>query len=363
MMTINPLLLAPDNFTSRRRTPWAGQDIHSRYKKLHTTETWIGESWEVSCDPDFPSQVVRPKGDPIHQTLQQAISANPEALISPLLAQNWGKDASCPILVKLINAASPLSVQVHPTDDNQDLKPNECGKPESWLILHAQPGSGIYIGLQRPWTKSSLREALTTGKFFAADLHFVPVQEGDYFELTPGVLHAIGPGITLLEPQRIKFGKSGKTYRVWDWNRRYDSNGNEDLIDGTPRDLHIDQALKLFDPAMQHGRDFARSTIRHGTRSHPAKDTNLLTYPSNENYTVHRLQMMPGAKCGLRAASGQGFAAITVLDGSLTIAATRIPTGQSAFVPWAAFPACLETSLGADFTLVSHAALDIAVTP
>ena len=47
------------------------------------------------------------------------------------------------------------------------------------------------------------------------------VKPGDYFEIEPGVTHAIGPGVTLLEPQRIIKGQSGKTYRLWDWGRKY----------------------------------------------------------------------------------------------------------------------------------------------
>ena len=358
-----PLLLAPDNFTPRSRTPWAGQEIHARYKKNHSTEAWIGESWEISCDPDFPSQIVDAKGNPTGKTLQETISENPAAMISPQLAREWGREASCPILVKLVNASSPLSVQVHPTDDDLALKPNECGKPESWLILHAKPNAGIYIGLKRPWDKDSLRDALTTGKFSADDLQFVPVQEGDYFELTPGILHAIGPGTTILEPQRIKFGKGGKTYRVWDWNRRYNAHGYEDPLAGTPRELHVNEALTVFDPATQYGHEFAQSTKRTASRSHPAKGVNVLTFPTNENYAVRRIQMLPGATCHLKVLGGQGFATITVLDGSLNLGAVRIPVGQSAFVPWAALPASLESSLGADFALISHAALDIAVTP
>ncbi len=366
--TVLPLLLAPNNFTPRARTPWAGQDIYARYKKCVTTETSIGESWEVSCDPDFPSQILdASSGKPTGQTLQEAISADPEALISPRLARELGSDASCPLLVKLVNAASPLSVQIHPGDNFPELTPTECGKPESWLILHANPGCGIYIGLRRPWTAAALHSALGSGKFSGDDMYFIPVQEGDYFDLAPGILHAIGPGVTILEPQLIKFGKSGKTYRAWDWNRRYDARGMEDSVNGKARDLHVEQALKLFDPTLQHGPEFAGTTMRTATRSQPSAGVNVQIYPPNENYAVRRIQMLPGAAARLEIAAGQGFATVTVLSGNLTIgrksgeAGVKIPTGYSAFIPWAGLPCALDTSLGADFALITHAALDIAV--
>ncbi len=349
-----PLLLAPDNFTPRSRTPWAGTDIHARYKKLVSKEEWIGESWEISCDPAFPSRVA---GDsPFSgQTLRQVIADYPDEAISPGLAKN----ASCDILVKLVNAAAPLSLQVHPADDDPMLAPGDCGKPESWLILHAEPGAGIYLGLKRPMTRAALREALGAGKLTGDDLHFVPVHENDYFEVSPGVIHAIGPGITMLEPQRIQPGKSGKTYRVWDWNRKYDASGQEDPVAGKPRELHVEQALRLFDPMTQHGPGFAASVMRQGTRSHPANGTSVLTFPANENYQVRRVQMLPGAACHVEVAGGEGFATMTILDGSVTAGGTRIPAGHSAFIPWAAFPFAVESALGTDFALVSHAGLDL----
>jgi len=357
-----PLLLAPDNFTPRSRTPWAGTEIHARYKKLVSKEEWIGESWEISCDPAFPSRVA--EGSPfLGQTLQQVISEHPARAISPELAKKYGADASCPILIKLVNAAAPLSLQVHPADDDPMLAPDECGKPESWLILHAEPGAGIYLGLKRAMTRESMRESLRAGKFSGDDLHFVPVRENDYFEVSPGVVHAIGPGITMLEPQRIRSGRSGKTYRVWDWNRKYDTLGHEDPVAGKPRELHVEQALRLFDPTVQHGPGFAASVMRHGTRTHPAHGTSVLTFPANENYQVHRVQMLTGAACRLEVAGGQGFATLTVLDGAITAGGIRIPAGHSAFVPWAALPLNLDAStdapMGADFALVSHAALNL----
>lgn len=356
--TSQPLLLAPDNFTPRSRTPWAGTDIHRRYKQRVAQEEWIGESWEISCDPTFPSRIAG-HSHFTGQTLQQVISAHAAAMISPDLAKREGGEASCSILVKLVNAAAPLSLQVHPSDDDPVLAPGECGKPESWLILHAEPGAGIYLGLKRPMSREAMRDALGNGRFSEADLHFVPVRENDYFEVTPGVMHAIGPGITMLEPQRIQFGKSGKTYRVWDWNRRYDARGHEDSVAGKPRELHVEQALRLIDPMVQHGPGFAASVMRQGTRVHPGKGVSLLTFPSNGNYRLCRAQMLPGAACRLEVLGGQGFATVTVLDGSLAIGDVKIPAGQSAFVPWAALPATVGTELGADFALITHAAIDL----
>ena len=62
----------------------------------------------------------------------------------------------------------------------------------------------------------------------SALLRFVPVAPGDFFTIGPGTPHAIGPGLTLVEPQQVLPGRRGLTYRYWDWNRRYDAEGRPD---------------------------------------------------------------------------------------------------------------------------------------
>ncbi|RYZ58792.1 MAG: hypothetical protein EOP07_05980, partial [Proteobacteria bacterium] len=198
------LKLTPNLFTPLSRTPWGGNEIARNYKQSWVKDpnaTAIGESWEVSCDPAFPSQVIG-----FDKSLADLISAEPERMLSPTYFKNYG--ASCEILLKLVNAASPLSLQVHPTDDDPYLKANECGKPESWLVLHAEPGSGLYLGFSKAISSEKLAKLLYADQDIKPYLQFVPVKEGDYFEIDPGVIHAIGAGVTLLEPQRIRSGKA-----------------------------------------------------------------------------------------------------------------------------------------------------------
>src|SRR5688500_12270340 len=95
------LKLSPNCYTPLSRTPWAGSQIQKRYKSRITKEaTAIGESWEVSCDPDFPSQVLS-----FQKSLADLVQSHSEAMLSPQYVQRKG--ANCEILIKLLNAASP----------------------------------------------------------------------------------------------------------------------------------------------------------------------------------------------------------------------------------------------------------------
>ncbi|HEY2734561.1 MAG TPA: hypothetical protein VGI70_11285, partial [Polyangiales bacterium] len=73
-----------------------------------------------------------------------------------------------------------------------------------------------------------------------------PVAPGDFYLLQPGLPHAVGRGVTLVEPQYVVPGKKGLTLRYWDWNRRYDANGLADP-NGRPRELHVERALAVTD--------------------------------------------------------------------------------------------------------------------
>jgi len=326
-----PILLAHDNFTPLTRTPWGGKEIWRRYKShLAGTgeEQAIGESWEISCDPTFPSKISETE-----ITLQEVIDAFPEEMLSPALVKHGVK--TCEILVKLLNAADPLSLQIHPEDGDGFLAPGECGKPESWLILHAEPGAGLYLGFSRAISRDGLREILSKPGDEAKEvLQFVPVKAGDYFEIAPGVPHAIGPGVTLLEPQRIRVGQSGKTYRVWDWGRVYNDKGFPDPVRGKPRELHLDAGLRLMDPMTQVGESFVASTRRLPRTHHPRPGFVWQEYPANPHFQVHVLRCEPRVEAVLEVV--HGYAVATQLEGKMRMKGgdglvEELFFGQSAF--------------------------------
>ena len=145
MLYEQAFLLNHDNYTPITRTPWAGDYINKRIKDVldPDLEYNIGESWELSCDPNFPSQVVG-----YNFNLQELVEKFPEQILSKSLFEKNGQ-ASVDILVKLLYTDQSLSLQVHPDDNSSLLNNDECGKPESWLVLDHLPGAGVYLGLKK----------------------------------------------------------------------------------------------------------------------------------------------------------------------------------------------------------------------
>ena len=229
-----PLLLRPDNFTPTSRTPWGGRRIRERLKADAQLQPGgpVGEAWELSVEPDFPSRLAD------GPTLDEVLRAD------PVLLGAEAPSGSTSLLVKLVDAADDLSVQIHPHDDDPQLGADESGKPEAWYIIDAEPGAGLYLGFRAGVTRQDVETAIDAQKDVSALMSFVPVSPGDLFMIGPGTPHAIGKGVLLLEPQRVSPGKRGVTYRYWDWNRKYDDAGRLDPS-GQPRPLHRERALAV----------------------------------------------------------------------------------------------------------------------
>ncbi len=257
-MDLAPLILRPDNFTPQARTPWGGTRIRARLKPgLEPAPAYIGEAWEFSLDPAFPSRIARPEAS-AGSLLAEVVQRDPAA---------WcGIDAGLPsLLLKVIDAADRLSLQVHPSDGYAGLSPGQSGKPEAWIVLDRTPGAGIWLGLAEGVTRRDVEAALSEGRALEPLLHFVPVEPGDAFVIEAGTVHAIGAGVTLLEPQLVRPGQTGVTYRFWDWARRYDADGRPSP-DGTPRALHLADALAVTDWGAPRGAAFEATCRRRPVR-------------------------------------------------------------------------------------------------
>jgi mannose-6-phosphate isomerase len=140
-----------------------------------------------------------------------------------------------PVLVKLLDCADWLSVQVHP-DDAQAARmvgPGESGKSEAWHFLEADEGAQIIAGVRPGTTAAGLEAAIREGR--VGDVaRRLEVRAGDTLYIPAGTLHALGPGLLLYEVQQ----SSDTTYRVYDWGRPA----------GAGRELHVEQAAAVTDP-------------------------------------------------------------------------------------------------------------------
>jgi mannose-6-phosphate isomerase len=139
-------------------------------------------------------------------------------------------------LVKLLDVADRLSVQVHPTDAlAAELHgAGSIGKREAWVILDAAPGAHLLLGRDPAVSADQLQHALESGSDVAPLLAKIPVTVGDVLDVPPGTLHALMPGLLVWEVQQ----PSDRTYRVSDWGRI-----------SSERPLHQAEALRAVNVA------------------------------------------------------------------------------------------------------------------
>ncbi len=325
-MTIAAQRLSADNFTPATRTPWGGKRIRQHFKAeldLSEGDAIVGESWEVSVEPSFPSRTED------GALLSSVIAAAPTAWLGPSVARRYG--GQTPLLIKLLDAADNLSVQVHPADGDPALADDESGKPEAWLILHAEPGAGLLLGFQEGVGREEVAQCITAGGALDQLMCFVPVSAGEVFVIAAGTPHAICRGITLLEAQLVQPGRRGLTYRYWDWNRRYDERGRADPA-GEPRTLHLDRSLEVTNWGGLRGERFVASCRREPlVRSTGSMvRTQLLEW---EGLVVERWQ----GEGELALPAVGTMWALCCLDGELSVDHGESPLvlrrGQSAVVP------------------------------
>ena len=196
---------------------WGGEKLKTLFSRK--SESNIAESWEVSVHPDGECGVG-------HETLSAFLKKYPRAV--------FPSGGEFPLLIKYIDAAQNLSVQVHPNDEYARRVENDNGKTEMWYVVQADEGAGIYCGFKRDVTKEEFLKSVQSGKVEEL-LNFIPVKAGDCYLIEAGTVHAICKGCVLLEIQE----SSNVTYRVYDYHRK-DKDGKE-------RELHLEKALEVID--------------------------------------------------------------------------------------------------------------------
>lgn len=285
---------------------WGGTDLPLRLGRRDAPPlARYAESWELADHPDGMSVV---EGGPCAgRTLHSLVEQFGAALTG-------GPSDAFPLLVKILDAADRLSVQVHPDEEAARRHGGEA-KTECWYILDAAPGAAVWAGLRPGVTPTAFRRALETGA--VPDLlASVPVTKGDLLFIPGGLVHAIGPGCLILEVQQ----RSNTTYRVFDWNRAG--------AGGAPRPLHVREALETI---RWNGAEGGATAPRTLLETAAARIDLRLRCPFFE---VEEIAL----RGPLEARTGDaGFHALFTVSGALRIAAgsveERLPEGRTGLLP------------------------------
>jgi mannose-6-phosphate isomerase len=238
--------------------------------------------------------------------LKEAIEANPEAYLGAEHVAAYGADPG--LLVKLLDAGERLPVHYHPgrafAKQHLGLR---YGKTESWLILEADPGASVHVGLKEPLDAATARrwvDEQDAGAMLQA-LHEVPVKAGDGILVPAGTLHAIGGGILLLELQ-----EPTDVSVLVEWKKFGVEDGTENL------ELGWETALQSLD----------REPI----------DPAALTTPQNGLLPKEADAYFRAERVGQGDTLGQGFSIVLVTGGEGRIGEVAVRRGSTVLIPFAA---------------------------
>ncbi len=285
---------------------WGGAKLKALYG---APEPCVAEAWLLSAHPDGPSVIAEGRfaGMPFPEYLAKE-----------------GADGAFPILVKLIDSAQKLSVQVHPGDAYARIHENDNGKSEMWIVLESDPGAFLYAGFNRGVTREEVRRRVLDGTIEEV-LNKIPTHAGDMVYIPAGTVHAIGAGNLILEVQQ----SSNATYRLYDYNRR-DARGEL-------RPLHLNKALDVLDFRKYDAA--GKADDPHGAQNR---------YFAVERQTVRGSATLPMA--------GDAFASVVCVEGKGSLKRhgkqTALRCGDSLYLPAAGGSAELEGNMR---VVISHA--------
>ncbi len=198
------------------------------------------------------------------------------------------------LLVKYLFTSEKLSIQVHPNDRQARRQGLPAGKEECWYILDAKPDAVLGIGLTKEVSPTKLHAAVACGQIEQL-IDWRPVKPGDLFYVPAGTIHAIGPGIQLIEVQQ----NADITYRLYDYGR--------------PRELHLEDAISVATPAPYDMKNY-RETV-------PDRSAKLVDGP------YFRLFQVVGDDHDILTAAVAGEWQVVPLEGKVTARGKTIDPG------------------------------------
>ena len=203
---------------------WGGQKLKTEFNYEIPSEH-TGEAWVISAHPHGPSRIMN--GPLAGKTLADAWNGHGE-----LFNKSKENQEEYPLLIKVLDAADDLSVQVHPNDQfAREVEGVPYGKTECWYVVSAEEGAELVLG-HTAQSREELESMVDNGQWDQL-LRRVKVKAGDFVYVPSGTIHAIGAGIVILETQQ----SSDITYRVYDYDRTD--------VAGNKRELHLERAKQV----------------------------------------------------------------------------------------------------------------------
>ena len=276
LSTLKPFQLE----TSYKDYVWGGTRL--RPGSPVTAEAWVIYEDNTIADGEYSGR-----------SLAEVAAIEGEALLGINATSQTGN--RFPLLIKLLDSEKWLSLQVHPDDESAECLegPGHFGKMEAWFIIDGQEDAQLISGFREGVSSEDIKKAVGNSKILDL-VSYWNVKHGDYLLISPGTIHALGPGLLIYEVQQT----SDLTYRVYDWDRPIIGN----------RKLHIDQAIMTLD-------SHEKGHVKQGT-----PDQNETAMRRLISCRYFNLDLISGFSDSLSLdTGGKSFSAFTVVEGKVIV--------------------------------------------
>ena len=278
-MDTTPLSLAPEY----RDYVWGGSRL--RPDIVPTAEAWIIFAGNRIASGPYAGRVLSDLSSEFGVDL----------LGSKAVAQTGNR---FPVLVKILDCAQWLSLQVHPNDEQAQKLEGEgfFGKTEAWHVLETEPNAELIAGIKPNITAEQLTAAIQSKSEKTLELvEKVKVVPGDTLFMHPGTVHALGPGMLIYEIQQT----SDITYRVYDWGRP----------ETETRKLHIEKAVAVSNP----------NAVSLPVKPPQMEDGEVTTLTQCQYFQLDEIRV--GEKTVRMETRGESFHGLTVIEGQVQVSA------------------------------------------
>ena len=173
------------------------------------------------------------------------------------------------VLVKYLDSAIRLPMQVHPSKDfSRKYFNSNYGKAEAWLILAIRENACLYLGFSKKITKEEFEKAVDESEknpdIMTNFVNKIPVKPGDVYFVNARVIHAIGAGCLILEIQEPTDFTIQPEYYCGDYRLN-----DKEMYLGLGKDV----ALSCFDYSL-YGKDVVKNA--HKEPKIISNDNNVL---------------------------------------------------------------------------------------
>ncbi len=292
---------------------WGGRRLADLLGKDLPAEAPVGESWELADHPSGRSRVA--DGPLAGKTLRWVLEHHGKEVIGQHELTR-GAAARFPLMVRFVDVAGRLGLQVHPDDSMASVRrEGQSGKTKCWVVLHAEPDAWVVDGLKPGVTREALAEALQAGTL-QDSLVRREVSAGDFIWLPAGRVHAAGEGIVLAEIAQ----NSDITYSLFQWD--------DATPDETPPGTNLDDALEAIfgEGVSKPAGGSGRTTTETGLAVEHLVDCHVFSL------TRVRIDRRPWA-----AETDGAYAVVVALAGEATLATDEaempLDAGKTVLVP------------------------------